>query len=51
MTTAARPFRTVLCAAALLLAGAAWAAFLRLPPAPAEFAHIAANVPPYFPEP
>jgi predicted TIM-barrel fold metal-dependent hydrolase len=29
----------------------AWAAFLRLPLAPAEFAHIAANVPPYFPDP
>jgi hypothetical protein len=29
----------------------AWAAFLQLPLAPAGFAHIAANVPPYFPEP
>lgn len=29
----------------------AWAAFQKLPLAPAEFAHIAANVPPYFPEP
>lgn len=29
----------------------AWAAFLRLPLAPSEFAHIAANVPPYFPAP
>jgi len=28
-----------------------WAAFLKLPLSPAEFAHIAANVPPYFPEP
>jgi predicted TIM-barrel fold metal-dependent hydrolase len=30
---------------------ASWAAFRRLPLSPAEFAHIAANVPPYFPEP
>jgi predicted TIM-barrel fold metal-dependent hydrolase len=29
----------------------AWAAFRKLPLSPAEFAHIAANVPPYFPEP
>jgi predicted TIM-barrel fold metal-dependent hydrolase len=29
----------------------AWAAFLKLPLSPAEFAHIAANVPPYFPAP
>jgi predicted TIM-barrel fold metal-dependent hydrolase len=28
-----------------------WAAFRMLPLSPAEFAHIAANVPPYFPEP
>ncbi|MCS0633789.1 amidohydrolase family protein [Telluria mixta] len=28
-----------------------WAAFRKLPLSPAEFAHIAANVPPYFPEP
>lgn len=28
-----------------------WAAFRNLPLSPAEFAHIAANVPPYFPEP
>jgi hypothetical protein len=28
-----------------------WAAFQKLPLSPAEFAHIAANVPPYFPEP
>jgi predicted TIM-barrel fold metal-dependent hydrolase len=27
-----------------------WAAFRKLPLSPAEFAHIAANVPPYFPE-
>ncbi|KQV36807.1 amidohydrolase family protein [Massilia sp. Root335] len=29
----------------------AWAAFRKLPLSPAEFAHIAANVPPYFPDP
>ena len=29
----------------------AWAAFQKLPLSPAEFAHIAANVPPYFPTP
>jgi len=29
----------------------AWATFQKLPLSPAEFAHIAANVPPYFPEP
>jgi predicted TIM-barrel fold metal-dependent hydrolase len=28
-----------------------WAAFQKLPLSPAEFAHIAANVPPYFPSP
>jgi predicted TIM-barrel fold metal-dependent hydrolase len=28
-----------------------WAAFRKLPLSPAEFAHIAANVPPYFPDP
>jgi predicted TIM-barrel fold metal-dependent hydrolase len=28
-----------------------WAAFQQLPLSPAELAHIAANVPPYFPEP
>ncbi|KGF82982.1 hypothetical protein IA69_04465 [Massilia sp. JS1662] len=28
-----------------------WAAFRKLPLSPAEFAHIAANVPPYFPSP
>jgi predicted TIM-barrel fold metal-dependent hydrolase len=29
----------------------AWDAFRKLPLSPAEFAHIAANVPPYFPAP
>lgn len=28
-----------------------WAAFRKLTLSPAEFAHIAANVPPYFPDP
>ena len=28
-----------------------WAAFEKLPLSPAEFPHVAANVPPYFPEP
>jgi uncharacterized protein len=28
-----------------------WAAFQKLPLPPAAFAHIAANLPPYFPEP
>ena len=30
---------------------ASWAAFRKLPLSPTEFAHIAANVPPYFPDP